>query len=83
MSYDGYPSVKLKTDALRALFPGDDCILMGDAEDGGAMTTPALLDSFAMNPCHLNSDGQIMAYRRVIGTLADIEIEVLGTERER
>lgn len=72
MSYDGNPSVKLKTDVLRALFPNDDCILVG-----GAMTTPKLWDTFEENPCHLFEDGRIMRHGQQIGTVADIEIEAI------
>lgn len=72
MSYQGFPSVKLKTLPLRELFPNDDCILIH-----GAMTTPGRFEDFVLSQCHLGDDGKIRRYRVVIGTIDDIEIEDL------
>ena len=78
MSYCGCPSVKLKTDVLRALFPDDDCILVG-----GAMTTPYLFSHFIDSLCHYFPEhNEIMRYGQLIGTGDDIEIEELPEDIE-
>lgn len=83
MSYLAPPSVKLKTDVLRALFPDDNCILVGrDGANYGALTTPECYERFVVGPCHLHKDGSIVRYGKKIGTIDDVEIEKLPAKEK-
>lgn len=54
-------------------FQGNDYILIGDIEEGGAIATEAQYENGECSYAHLCTDGLIRRFRQVIGRLEDLE----------
>jgi len=53
---------------------GNDYVLVGDLETGGAISTVEQLENFECSFAHLKSNGDIMRFQTKIGTRDDIEL---------
>ena len=54
-------------------FNGEDYLLIGDIEGGGAIATKEQYENFELSYAHLFPDGIIMRFEVQIGTINDLE----------
>lgn len=74
MTGDNYLHIKLSPSLMKMdCFYESDWILIG-----GAITTVSLFEAFELNPAHLGEDGKIRRYHQVIGTVDDIEEDIIN-----
>jgi len=66
----------------KILFKGNEYLLIGDLQTGGAIATEEQFDNFEPSYAHLMPDGRIMRYHRLIGTRDDIRIVRLAGTKE-
>lgn len=58
---------------MRIKFQGQEFLLIGDKETGGAIATQEAYENFDPSFAHLFPDGRILRHKSQIGTLKDIE----------
>ncbi len=59
---------------IRIRFQGNEYLLIGTLDEGGAIATKEQYESFACSHAHLCEDGNIRSFHEVIGGREDIEI---------
>ena len=55
-------------------FKGQEYLLIGNMEEGGAIATREQYESGQCSFAHLMEDGRVMRFREVIGSKSDIEL---------